>query len=62
MEKELVVGQIEPNFNSMITIQRRFHGVMVNNKHDEFEKNDCSTNNVLSNKGAMNIPFGSIFL
>lgn len=34
---------------------------MANNKHDQFEKNDYSTNNVLSNKGAMNIPFGSIF-
>jgi hypothetical protein len=41
---------------------RRFHGVMANNNHDEFEKNDCYTNNVLLNKGAMNIPFGSIFL
>ncbi len=62
MGKELIVGQVEPNFTARITIKRRFHGVMANNKHDEFEKNDYSTNNVLSNKGVMNIPFGSIFL
>ncbi len=62
MGKELIVGQIEPNFSAGITIQRSFHGVMTNNEHDKFEKNDCSTNNVLFNKGAMNIPFGSIFL
>jgi hypothetical protein len=36
MGKELVVGQVEPNFTARITIKRRFHGVMGNNKHDEF--------------------------
>lgn len=39
MGKELVVGQVEPNFNARIIIQKNFHGVMVNNKQDEFEKN-----------------------
>jgi hypothetical protein len=57
MGKELVAL----NFSARITIQRRFHGCMMNKKHNYFEKHDCSTNNVSPNKGGMNIPFGQLF-